>query len=98
MTNEVLYGNLPKLSTKIQQRRMRLAGHIMRHETEVSNKLLLWQPDGRRKRGRRPKNYIDNLLEDTGLADINELKTLMKDRDRWKERVVSNNGASWRTA
>ena len=98
VTNEVLYGNLPKLSTKIQQRRTRLAGHIMRHETEVSNKLLLWQPDGRRKRGRRSKNYIDNLLEDTGLADINELKTLMKDRDRWKERVLSNNGASWRTA
>ena len=42
-----------------------------------------------------PLNY---LLEDTGLADINELKTLMKDRDRWKERVLSNNGASWRTA
>ena len=98
VTNEVLYGNLPKLSTKIQQRRMRLPGHIMRHETEVSNKLLLWQADGRRKRGRRSKNYIDNLLEDTGLADINELKTLMKDRDRWKERVLSNNGASWSTA
>ena len=103
VTNDVLYGNLPKLSSKIQQRRVRLAGHIMRHETEVSNKLLLWQPDGRRKRGRRKcgrrsKNYIDNLLEDTGLADINELKTLMKDRDRWKERVQSNNGASWRTA
>ena len=84
VTNEVFYGNLPKLSTKIQQRRMRLAGHIMRHETEVSNHFLLWQPDGRRKRGRRSKNYIDSLLEDTGLADINELKTLMKDRDRWK--------------
>ena len=54
----------------------------MRHETEVSNKLLLWQPNERRKRGRRSKNYIDNLPEDTGLADINELKTLMKDRDR----------------
>ena len=43
VTNEVLYGNLPKLSSKVQQRCTRLAGHIMRNETEVSNNLLPWK-------------------------------------------------------
>ena len=31
ITNKDLYGNLPKLSTKIRERRMKLAGHCSRH-------------------------------------------------------------------
>jgi len=44
MTNEDLYGNLPRISNKIRERRLRLAGHCVRHsELEVSN-LVLWEP------------------------------------------------------
>ena len=42
LTNEQLYGELPKVSTKVQQRRMRLAGHCKRHNEEMANKLVLW--------------------------------------------------------
>ena len=57
LTNNELYGNLPKISVKIRQRRMRLAGHCIRHEDEIANKLVLWQPNGGRvRRGRQKIN------------------------------------------
>jgi len=31
VTNELLYGDLPKISTKIRTRRLKLAGHCARH-------------------------------------------------------------------
>ena len=94
MPNTELYGELPKVPTKVQQR-MRLAGHCIRHTEEVANKLVLWQPtEGRQSRGRRRATYIDTLFEDTETANIQELKTIMEDRDDWKKRVKA---ASWRT-
>jgi len=52
MTNEDLYGNLLRISNKIWERRLRLAGHCVRHsELEVSN-LVLWEPtQGKFNRG-----------------------------------------------
>ena len=81
ITNIQLYGELPPVSTKVQQRRMRLAGHCVRHEDEVANKLVLWQPtDGHANRGRQTMTYVDNLLQDTGLENRSELQTVMMDR------------------
>ena len=88
LTNNKLYGNLPKISIKIRQRRMGLAGHCIRHEDEIANKLVLWQPnDGRVRRARQKINYIDVLLQDTGVTNAAELKTIMLDRNNWKNRV-----------
>ncbi|CAI9733580.1 Hypothetical predicted protein [Octopus vulgaris] len=51
----------------MQHRRMRLAGHCIRHTDEIANKLVLWKPiEGRTRRGRRKPTCIDNLLENTG--------------------------------
>ena len=81
--NTQLYGELPPVSTKVQQRRMRLAGHCVRHDDEVANKLALWQPtDGHANRGRQ--TYVDNLLQNTGLGNTSELQTVMTDRGCWK--------------
>ena len=83
-TNEVLYGNLPKVTAKIRKRRMELAGHFLRHEEEVANKLVLWQPtNGQPSRGRKKRTYIQNLFEDTRTEDESELINLMKDRNTW---------------
>ena len=69
---------------------MRLAGHCMRHSEEEASKLVLWIPaDGRPNRGRRRVTYIDNLLQDTGLENIEELQTAMQDRENWRSRVDS---------
>ena len=67
---------------------MRLAGHCIRHSDEVANKLVLWEPtEGKRKRGRRRLTFVDNLLENTGMENVQEMKTIILDRDMWKERV-----------
>ena len=90
MTNLQLYGSLPPVTTKIQQRRMRLAGHCARHKEEVASKLVLWQPvDGKAKRGRKNMSYIDNLLEDFGVEQTGELRSCMLDKDKWRDRVSS---------
>ena len=88
MRNEDMYGNLPKVSTKIKQRRMRLAGHCIRHEEEMANKLVLWEPtEGQRSRGRRKATYIDTLLEDACVDNISELRALMEEREEWWKHV-----------
>ena len=79
-SNQELYQNLPPVTTKFQKQRMKLAAHCVRHEEEVANKLVLWKPEGTRKRGRPAYTYIDNLLDDTGLHNTNELEMVMKDR------------------
>ena len=75
ITNIQLYGELSPVYTKVQQRRMRLAGHCVRHDDEVANILVLWQPtDGYANRGRQNMTYVDNLLPDTGLGNRGVLK------------------------
>ena len=58
-TNVHLYGDLPKVSEKVRQQRMRISGHCIRHKEEIASQLVLWQPTGnRKKRGRRALTYI----------------------------------------
>ena len=67
---------------------MRLAGHIQRHEDEISHDLLFWEPkNGRRGRGRPHVNNIDMLKQDTELEDVAEARSLMSYRVLWRERV-----------
>ena len=88
VSNAELYGDMPKVTEKIRTRRMRLAGHIQRHEDEIAHDLLFWEPKhGSRGRGRPHVNYIDMLKQDTGLEDVAEARSLMSDRVLWKERV-----------
>ena len=42
--NDILYGDLPKLTDKIRERRLKLAGHCSRHTELVVHKLTLWTP------------------------------------------------------
>ena len=60
-----------------RERRLRLAGHCVRHsELEVSN-LVLWEPtQGKFNRGSQRLTYVNRLRKDTGLQTTAELKTL----------------------
>ena len=44
MTNEERYKNLQNVSKKIAERRLRLAGHCLKHREEIASHLVLWQP------------------------------------------------------
>ena len=92
-SNESLYGNLPKVSQKVRERRMRLAGHCARHPEEPASQLVLWQPtEGKRSRGKPATTYIDNLLADSGLDDIEHLDTAMRHREYWRRLVNEEMG------
>ena len=88
ITNNKLYGALPKLSSKIAQRRLRLSGHAHRHPELTLNKVLLWEPThGVAKRGRPHLTFVDNLRADTGLKSIKDISNLMEDRELWRRTV-----------
>ena len=88
LTNKELYGKLPKISSKITERRMKLAGHIHRHPELTAHKLLFWEPlHGRPNRGCKPINFIDMLRKDTGGSSTQEIGSLMLDRKGWKIRT-----------
>ena len=83
-----LYAGLQKVSTKIRERRLRLAGHCARHHELMANKLVLWEPmQGRRARGRKKDTYISMLIKDTGLDNATDLRCIMQDRTAWRRLV-----------
>ena len=73
-----LWQPVTRVSSKIQERRMRLAGHIHRHEDLVAQELLLWEPtQGVRGRGRPALTIVDTLKSDTELDSTVDIGTLM---------------------
>ena len=91
---EVLYQD--PVSQTIRERRMRPAGHCIRHTTEMAHKLVLSEPThGKRNRGRQPVTYINCLKEDTGLTNIDEIRTAIMVRDEWKKCVKLGRVGAW---
>ena len=89
LTNDELYGNLPKMTDTIKERRLCFSGHCKHSKEEVIHKLLLWEPShGRRGRGRPQRTYINQLCVDTGLGK-EDLGKAMEDRDGWEKVVRS---------
>ena len=64
---------------------------VQNHIIAIMNrpyKLVLWEPtNGSARRGRKTITFVDNLREDIGLDDINEIKTMMLDRDVWRDKA-----------
>ena len=86
-TIKQLYGNLPKISNVLRERRMRLAGHAWRNRDELVSDVLLWRPaHGKTRPGRPNKTFIDQLADDASCME-EDLPILMYDRDNWKQRV-----------
>ena len=95
ITKEVVYGKLPRVTTKIAERLLKLAGHCIRHPEEEASKLILLEPaHGQVNRGRKAHTYIDMLKNDTGLNNTQELRTAMMDRKTWRKFVSLEFGLS----
>ena len=84
ITNKELYGDLPKVTTKIKIRRLQFAGHCKRHAERIVAKLVTWRPThGHRLPGRPTKTYVDLLQDDTGYTTA-EVESCMLDRKMWR--------------
>ena len=86
-TLQQLYGNLPRISQVLLERRLWLAGHSWRSKEELVIEVLLWTPSHAKPAvGRPARTYIDQLSDDAGGCK-EDLPCLMEDRDVWKDIV-----------
>ena len=71
----------PLLST-VKRRKLTWYGHITRH-TSLSKTILQGTIEGKRRRGRQRKAWMDNIKEWTGCSFQTLLRTA-EDRERWR--------------
>ena len=65
---------------------MKIAGHCIRHPELPEHPLIIWEHiQSKANRGRRSLNYVDMLRKYTGLLEKQELRTIMLDRNIWRE-------------
>ena len=86
-TKQVIYGDLPPVSSIVRSKRAQFAGHCFRATTEIISSLVLWKPKSVGRRSRK-LSFVDTLKRDTNLQD-QDLKTAMLDRECWREIVKS---------
>ena len=80
-------GSLPVIVNHVKKQRLQWFGHVMRMEdNSLAKKIMKNDFQKKRKRGRPPKRWIDQLKEDTGLS-IPTLDTLAADRIVWRRKV-----------
>ena len=83
--NQQLYGDIPRVTDKIRERRLQFAGHCHRHPELRAHNLLLWKPThGRRSRGRPAASFTCTLLNDAEVKTVGELQNLLNERDQWR--------------
>ena len=89
--NAEVYEELPLLGNKIAARRMKLAGHCHRHPELASSDLVLWQPNQKLRRRRRPTvEFVEVLRKHAGNLTTTELHTVMEDRTVWRNHVTAH--------
>jgi hypothetical protein len=95
VTNTVLYGNLPRVSKRLLDRKLRFAGHCLRATDQPISDILLWDHSNltwskcSKGAGARP-NYAKRLLSECSTvvrSDI-ELGNLMRNREEWRKRIA----------
>ena len=81
---------------KIQECRMRFAGHNTRQKGTPLSKLILWEPTHTRftlqtrfkgrpaSRGRPALSYVEVIKSDAGVTDTEELTACMMERAEWR--------------
>ena len=73
VTNEELYGTMMRVTDKIQERRMRFAGHNIREAGTPLSKLILWElTHERSSRGQPTLSYVEVLKSDASVTDTKE--------------------------
>ena len=77
-----------KLTEIITERRMKMAGHILRRpDTRHSKYVLSWNIEGKRKKGRPKRTWRKTFQEDLERVNIsiNDAENTARDRQRWRQ-------------
>ena len=85
-TIQTIYRKLPRITSKLVQRRVQFAGHCYRADQEIISSLLLWTPSGQNHSNKL--TYPDVISRDTGYK-TEDLPAAMANRTVWREIVQS---------
>jgi hypothetical protein len=62
-------------------------GHILRHENELTHRIIEEIIEGKRDRGRPRTSYIKQMISEAGLICNTELKKLAENREKWRANI-----------
>ena len=89
-TKEEIYGDLPKVSEILRDRRLNFAAHCARRPNEPVSCLVFWNPpQGSRSQGRSRVTYPKLLSQDTSIPQ-QDLLNLMKDRVQGRKFIMAS--------
>ena len=60
-SNKKLNNYMPNITNIIATRRLSIAGHCILHKEEADHNLIVWEPKGKRKQGRRVLHAVYKL-------------------------------------
>ena len=79
-----MYGDLTVVQ-RLKLARLRLAGHVVRIETDdPARKVFLGRPQGQRRRGRPKFRWQDGVEASAIKAGITDRQTKVRDRERFR--------------
>lgn len=90
-TNESILqetGYTRELVSNIKKKKLRYVGHVARKNDSLEKLIIEGMVEGKRRRGRPRKTWIDDVTQWTGLS-IKEMIRLAKERTQWRN-IVHN--------